>query len=68
MQFDRKWLETGTVADNADVYATATAGTAGDAVAAGDRVKNAKFASADGTPSGGCTRSRARFMDGGVAT
>lgn len=36
--------------DNANVYATATAGVADDAVVAGDRVKRAKGASAIGTP------------------
>lgn len=39
--------------DNALVYATATAGSVDDAVVAGDRVKNAKGASALGTPSAG---------------
>lgn len=39
--------------DNANVYATATAGSVDDAVVAGDRVKNAKGASAIGTPSAG---------------
>lgn len=39
--------------DNADVYATATAGSVDDAVVAGDRVKNAKGASAIGTPAAG---------------
>jgi hypothetical protein len=39
--------------DNALVYATATAGSVDDAVVAGDRVKNAKGASAVGTPSAG---------------
>lgn len=39
-------------ADNANVYATSTAGSVDDAVVAGDRVKNAKGASAIGTPSG----------------
>jgi len=43
----------GTVVDGALVYATATPGQLDDAVVAGDRVKNAKFASADGTPSAG---------------
>lgn len=38
--------------DNANVYATATAGSVDDAVVAGDRVKNAVGASAIGTPSG----------------
>ena len=40
-------------ADNGSVYATATAGTADDAVVAGDRVKRARGASAIGTPSDG---------------
>lgn len=40
-------------ADNALVYATATAGSVDDAVVAGDRVKRAKGASAVGTPSSG---------------
>ena len=39
--------------DDANVYATATAGSVDDAVVAGDRVKNAKGASAVGTPSAG---------------
>ncbi|TPK16667.1 hypothetical protein FJ872_17855 [Mesorhizobium sp. B2-5-9] len=39
--------------DDANVYATATAGSVDDAVVAGDRVKNAKGASAIGTPSAG---------------
>lgn len=59
----------GTVADNGNVYATATAGTVDDAVVAGDRVKNAKFASADGTPSAGfaeCEIARP-WMDDAVA-
>lgn len=40
-------------ADNALVYATATAGSVDDTVVAGDRVKNAKGASAVDTPSAG---------------
>lgn len=40
-------------ADNANCYATATAGTIDDAVVAGDRVKNCKGASAIGTPAAG---------------
>lgn len=40
-------------ADNALVYATATAGSIDDAVVAGDRVKRAKSASAVDTPSTG---------------
>jgi hypothetical protein len=62
-------VKAGTVADNANVYATATAGTVDDAAVAGDRIKNAKFASADGTPSAGlaeCEIARP-FMDDGVA-
>jgi hypothetical protein len=39
--------------DDANVYATATAGSVDDAVVAGDRVKNAKGASAVDTPSAG---------------
>ncbi|MBN9550851.1 MAG: hypothetical protein J0H31_18780 [Alphaproteobacteria bacterium] len=38
--------------DDANVYAPPTAGSVDDAVVAGDRVKNAKGASAIGTPSG----------------
>lgn len=58
-----------TVADNGNVYATATAGSVDDAVVAGDRVKNAKFASANGTPAAGLAEVEiARpFMDDGVA-
>lgn len=40
-------------ADNANVYATGTAGSVDDAVVAGDRVKRAKGASAIGTPAAG---------------
>lgn len=39
--------------DNANVYSTATSGSVDDAVVAGDRVKNAKGASAVDTPSTG---------------
>lgn len=39
--------------DDANVYATATAGSVDDAVVAGDRVQNAKGASAIGTPAAG---------------
>lgn len=39
--------------DNANVYSTATAGSVDDTVVAGDRVKNAKGASAVDTPSAG---------------
>jgi hypothetical protein len=62
-------VKAGTVADNGNVYATAIAGTVDDAVVAGDRVKNAKFASADGTPSAGLAECEIwrPFMDDGVA-
>lgn len=45
--------KTVTVADNANVYSTATPGVLDDTVVAGDRIKQCKFASADGTPSAG---------------
>lgn len=56
-------------ADNALVYATATAGTVDDAVVAGDRVKLAIGASAVGTPSAGLAEFEiARpFMDDATA-
>ena len=56
-------------ADDALVYATATAGSVDDAVVAGDRVKNARGASAVGTPSAGLAEFEiARpFMDDGAA-
>ena len=56
-------------ADNANPYATATAGSVDDAVVAGDRVKLAKGASAIGTPSAGLAEFEiARpFMDDAVA-
>lgn len=55
--------------DNANVYATATAGSVDDAVVAGDRVKGAVGASAIGTPSGSFAEFEiARpFMDDAVA-
>jgi hypothetical protein len=55
--------------DNANVYATATAGSVDDAVVAGDRVKGAVGASALGTPSAGLAEFEiARpFMDDGLA-
>lgn len=46
-------IKAGTVADNGDVYLTATAGTVDDAVVAGDKVDGARFKSADGTPAAG---------------
>lgn len=56
-------------ADNANVYATATAGSVDDAVVAGDRVKLAKGASAVGTPSAGLAYFEIHrpFMDDGLA-
>lgn len=55
--------------DNANMYATATAGSADDAVVAGDRIKGAVGASAIGTPSGSFAEVElARpFMDDAVA-
>lgn len=55
--------------DNANVYATATAGSVGASVVSGDRVKGAVGASAVGTPSAGLAEFEiARpFMDDGVA-
>lgn len=56
-------------ADNANVYATATAGSVDDAVVAGDRVKSAKGASAIGTPAAGQAEFEIDrpFMDDGLA-
>lgn len=56
-------------ADNANIYATATAGSVDDAIVAGDRVKNAKGASAIDTPSIGLAEVEiARpFVDDGLA-
>ena len=56
-------------ADNANVYATATAGSIDDAVVAGDRVKNAKGASAVDTPSTGLAEFEISrpWMDDGLA-
>lgn len=55
--------------DNANVYATATAGSVDDAVVAGDRVKLAKGASAVDTPSTGLAEFEIQrpFMDDGLA-
>jgi hypothetical protein len=55
--------------DNANVYATATAGSVDDAVVAGDRVKRAKGASAVDTPSTGLAEFEIDrpFMDDAVA-
>jgi hypothetical protein len=56
-------------ADNGNVYATATAGSVDDAVVAGDRVKNAKGASAVGTPSANLAEFEINYpvMDDGLA-
>jgi hypothetical protein len=55
--------------DNANCYATATAGSIDDAVVAGDRLKNCKGASAIDTPSTGLAELEIDhpFMDDGVA-
>lgn len=55
--------------DDANVYATATAGSVDDAVVAGDRVKNAKGASAIGVPSGSFAEFEIErpWMDDGLA-
>jgi hypothetical protein len=62
-------IKAASVVDNANVYASATPGQVDDAVVAGDRVKNAKFASADGTPAAGLAECEIwrPFMDDGVA-
>jgi hypothetical protein len=56
-------------ADNANVYATSTAGTVDDAPVAGDRVKNARGASAIGTPAAGLAEMELwyPFMDDALA-
>lgn len=46
-------IKAGTVADNGNVYLTATAGTVDDAVVAGDKIDGARFKTADGSPSAG---------------
>ena len=55
--------------DNANVYATATAGSVGNAIVAGDRVKRSKGASAIGVPSGSFAEFEIDrpFMDDGLA-
>lgn len=55
--------------DNANVYATATAGSIDDAIVAGDRVKEAKGASAVDTPSAGLAEFEISrpFMDDALA-
>lgn len=56
-------------ADDGNVYATSTAGSIDDAVVAGDRVKNAKGASAVDTPSAGLAEFEIQypFMDDALA-
>lgn len=56
-------------ADNANVYATSTAGSVDDAPVAGDRVKSAKGASAVGTPSAGLAEFEIQYplMDDALA-
>ena len=56
-------------ADNANVYSTSTAGSVDDTVVVGDRVKNAKGASAVGTPSAGLAEFEIDrpFVDDGLA-
>ena len=56
-------------ADDGNVYATSTAGSIDDAVVAGDRVKNAKGASAVDTPSTGLAEFEIQypFMDDALA-
>lgn len=55
--------------DNANVYSTATAGSVDDAIVAGDRVKNAKGASAIDTPATGLAEMEIMypFVDDGLA-
>ncbi len=55
-------------ADNGNCYATSTAGSVDDAIVAGDLVKNAKGASAIGTPSGSFAEFEIQypFMDDGL--
>lgn len=56
-------------ADNANVYSTSTSGSVDDTVVTGDRVKNAKGASAVGTPSAGLAEFEIDrpFVDDGLA-
>jgi hypothetical protein len=55
--------------DDANVYATATAGSVDDAVVSGDRVKNAKGASALDAPATGMAEFEIHYpcMDDGLA-
>jgi len=55
--------------DNANVYATATAGTVDDAIVAGDRVKRCKGASAINVPTTGLAEFEISYplMDDGIA-
>lgn len=60
-------LTSAAVADNADVYATATAGAVDDTVVSGDRVKNAKCRATIGSATTGLFQLWMPFMDDGVA-
>lgn len=62
-------VKAATVVPAADVYTTATAGTVDDAVVAGDRIKNARFGTADGTPAAGfaLVAMQRPFSDNGTA-
>jgi hypothetical protein len=62
-------VKAGTVADDANVYATGTPGMVDDAIVAGNRMMNAKFAYADGRPSTGLAECEIwrPFMDDGAA-
>jgi len=67
--FGKAVVKAATVVDNADPYTSGTAGTLDDTVTATERVKNAKFASADGTPAAGFAELEIAypFVDNGVA-
>ena len=67
--FGKAVVKARTAADNANVYATGTPGLVGDAVGAGDRMINSKFASAMGMPSTGLAECEIwrPFMDDGAA-
>jgi hypothetical protein len=51
-------VDAGTVADDGSVYVTATPGEVDDAVVAGDRIKNARFASANANGVADCEIAR----------
>lgn len=60
-------LTSAAVADNANIYATATGGAVDDTVVAGDRVKNAKCASTIASATTGEFEIARPFMDDAVA-